>query len=210
MTERFKGAATHEQNIPTSKAVVILFPDIRTTGGKSSHQDYVSLLSQDFRDTTDRLLNRYQRLGFTTVGVVYRDTDSETFSYLYPQNQFQETIKWGDFGAWGSNEKFTQFYENGLPEMLRELNLREQAEVVVGGYHAQDCVARFVAYLKREGFRAKVDLRLTDELPFLLISHRLRKELPLEMRKEHAQQDGLIWKQIKRVEEDLIEEEMKA
>lgn len=206
MTERFEELKIHEPNVPISKAVVILFPDVRTTNeGKNLHQDYRPILFQDFRNTTGRLLTRYQRLGFRTSGVVYDDTNSETFSYLYPQSELQNIIKWVTFGDWGNNEEFRQFYENGLPDILKKLYLRDKAEVVVGGYHAEDCVAKFTAYLKKEGFRAKVDLKLTDKLPFLLISHRLKRMLPEEMRKEHAKKDRLLWKYLKEDEETIIE-----
>lgn len=201
------GLETHGQNILILKAVVILFPDVRTTSDDSLPQDYVPILFQNFRDTTDRLLARYQRLGFRTSAVIYEDTNSETFSYLYPRNQFQNIIRWKAFGNWGNDEKFRQFYESGLPVILKELNLREKAEVVVGGYHAKDCVAAFAGYLKKEGFRTKVDLRLTDELPFLLISHRLRRMLPKEMRKEHARVDRLTWEHLKQEEEKIIEKQ---
>lgn len=209
MIERFKGIETHEQNTPISKAVVILFPDIRTTGDKNSHQDYTSILSQDFRDATDALLMRYQRLGFNTIGVVYRDTDSNTFSFLYPQSQLQNTIKWDKtFSDWSNNQdKFRQFYETGMKDIFKHINLKDKAEVVVGGYHAKDCVAKFTAFLRTKGFRATVDLKLTNELPFLLISRRLRKMLPVEMRRKHAKEDRFIWTLMKEDEEEIIKKQ---
>lgn len=203
-----------ERNIVSvAKAVVILFPDIRITGGKSWPQDYVSILSQNFRDTTGKLLTRYQRLGFTTVGIIYRDTTSETFSYLYPQSKLKNIIRWektcSDWDNKDSSDyqKFRQLYKSYMPKLLGELNLQNKAEVIVGGYHAKDCVATFAAYLRKEGFRTKVDLRLTDELSFLLISHLLRRMLPEEMRREHAKEDRLLWEYLKEDEEDIIEEQ---
>jgi len=204
MVEKEQIKNSERNNAPLPKAVLILFPDIRTTGGQSGDQENQSFLYRDFRNTADKLLARYQRLGFTTVGIIYRDTDSETFSYLYPQSNLQHIIRWGQtFDDWenkGSkeNQEFDELYKSFLPTLLADLNLQDNADVIVGGYHAKDCVAKFAAYLRQKGFKAKVDIKLTDQLPFLLISHRIKRNLPEGMKKEHVQIDRVIWEIIKK------------
>jgi len=209
MVEQEELVGTPEQNIVSvAKAAVVLFPDTRTTGGENRLKDYTPILYQDFRSVTEKLLKRYQRLGFTTVGIVYEDTNSETFSYLYPQGLFQNIIRVGAFNSWGNDEKFTQFYENCLPDILKKLNPKKDADIVVGGFHAKDCIAKFTAFLKRKGFKARIDLRLTNELPFLLISHKLKNMLPQEMVKEHVREDNLTWGMLKEELEAIIDKQV--
>lgn len=198
--------ATPEVEGRIAKALVILFPDVRTTGGKSPIDEaYTPILVEDFIEITTKLVRRYQRLGFTTFAIVYRDTDQTNFSRLYPRNLFQNIINWNQtFTDWGQgNQSFHESYQNAIPNLIRNLNLEKNAQVAVGGYHAKDCVALLSAYLENLGFRATIDLRLTDQLPFLLVSHRFRRMLPGAMRKEHREEDSRVWKRIKDEVESL-------
>ncbi len=202
MVEQIDLGKIKEINTPISRAVVVLFPDQRTTGGSKPESPYIPTLYQDFRETTGRILTRYRNQGFKTMAVVYGDTQPDTFSYFYPQGQFQDIIRWETFHSWGKD--WEQFYRRGLPKILEGLNLQNNAQVIVGGFHAKDCVAKFTGFLREKGFKASVDLRLTNELPFLLISHRLRSKLPVEMRSDHAKKDRLIWENMKATEEMII------
>ena len=177
-----------------SNAIIVLFPDIRTTGGKLGYVGK-SGLTKEFRDTIEKLLARYKRQDFRTIGVLYRDSTPETLSGLYPESSFDELIKMDtDFKQW-TRER----YEEELPSIIKALNLTPGAQVIVGGYHSKDCVVSMTAALLKESFNASTDLRLTDQLSFLLLSHKARRMLP-----EGARDGSITWRAIKQEQEGLV------
>lgn len=200
--ERNPSFNTKEFQNKVSKTVVVLFPDIRTTGGLSkTSPDYVAtLLTGQFFSTVEKLLKRYKREGFKIIGVLYNDSTHETFSGLFPEETFDGLVRLEeDFDHWSHED-----YNKELPEVINAFNLVPQAHVIVGGYHAKDCVVYTTATLRELGFVASSDLRLTDELPFLLISHQVRKAVPSIIRNDIVHEDKLIWENLKERQEELV------
>ena len=196
MLEQREFPIAPDKTHPIARAVIVLFPDIRTTGDFAKYQDeYVPFLAQRFRDVSGLLLARYKRQGYRIFGLVYQDTDDANFSYLYPQESFDELIVWNqsfrDLAK--KKDEFRELYEGSFPQFTRALNLENLGEIVIGGYHAEDCVSNYAGYLYSSGYKTRIDLRLTDMLPFLLISHHLRKGMPRGMRDEHTEEDRRIW-----------------
>ncbi|HVZ11406.1 MAG TPA: hypothetical protein VG965_00040 [Patescibacteria group bacterium] len=184
-----------EREFPVSRAVLVLFPDSRTTGNFHGQDGYVPYMANSFRNSTDRVLKRYRSQGYKTIGLTYQDTGDENFSYLYPREAFDELLIWSMSFAdlVGSGKDFHKSYNESFPEFLEKLNLADGADVVVGGYHAADCVPNFSNWLRSENHNPRIDLRLTDELPFLLISHHFRNYLRQGLLMEHNSENRAIW-----------------
>lgn len=178
------------------KSVIILFPDNRTTGDwtQFASEGYIPILAERFRESTSRLLKRYQSQGYRINALVYRDTDEANFSYLYPHDAFANVITWNrNPDDWEDGEGFHELYKESFPEFRDALNPTTGGEIVVGGYHAGDCVINFAKYLRSQGFKAKIDLRLTDQLQFLVVSHELRKMTKGRMLQEMMRDDKRSW-----------------
>lgn len=199
-------ALTHEEETRVGKALVILFPDTRATSEGDRVAANVSILIGDFRKTVSELLERYKKMGFKVYAIVYRDTNDANFSGLYPREKVDRLVKWDQtFGDWGEeDEAFHKSYQETLPQFVEALDLKNGANVVVGGFHAGDCVAKFVAHLRNNGYNATFDLRLTDQLPFLLVSHQIRRMLPSDMVHMHQKDSAIVWKGINERVESLI------
>ena len=144
--------------------------------------------------------------------MVYHDTGDANFSYLYPRDKFDELIVWSkSFKDLAEEQnRFYELYIDSFPQFTRALNLEDAGEVIVGVYHAGDCASNFAGYLGSNGYKTRVDLRLTDELPFLLISHHLRRGMPQQIVREHMREDQRLWELKKHAQdrqgEDILEE----
>lgn len=194
---------TAENLVPVSRAVVILFPDSRTTDGVSldTAEAFPDTLPGKFLSSTQRITGRYRQQGFTTFGVVYDDTTPELTSGLYDPSQFDYIIPTGiTFADWTRDK-----YKLSLPNVIKALNLSPQASVIVGGYHAEDCVVEMASSLRRLRYSSNVDLRLTNELPFLLASHKARSLLGTDAPLSFRRQDRLIWEEKKKRVEELVQ-----
>src|SRR5258708_7574934 len=159
-----------------NKAVIIMYPDCRTTGGNPGRDNgripSDRLLSSGFFKNADRLLGRYQDQCYQVYGVVYKNTQPENFSPLYPYSRFDELIPLKvDLKHW-KRERHRELLE----EMLLKLPIVPEAKTIVGGYHTFDCVALMARILSDKGFAVSADLRLTTELGrFLLIAHKVKQ-----------------------------------
>ncbi len=198
--KRAKKEAKHEWYNPKmvessiGKALVVLFPDIRTTGGQANYTgEHIPLLAEDFRKANAAVMTRYRRAGFTTFGAVYKDTDDQTFSYYYDKTLFDKIIRWDLKFADIVGEAFKPAYARFMDNLRQELKTTDDAKVVVGGYHAQDCVLNFAHNLINNNINASIDLRLTNEATFLVVSHAAKRRLPSNLRKESAIEDIAIW-----------------
>ncbi|OIP57988.1 MAG: hypothetical protein COX79_00830 [Candidatus Levybacteria bacterium CG_4_10_14_0_2_um_filter_36_16] len=175
---------------PVSKAVIIMYPDGRITGGRNDIPK--TSLVEDFYSVVSKQIARYKKKGFTIFGIVYQDTTQENFSVLYPVHEFDRLVEVPrKIDEWKHEE-----HEDLLDEVIGKLNLSETAETIVGGYHALDCVVEMAKVLRRNNFNVQVNPLLTNELAFLLISHLARVNYILKERKL----DLDIWKMKK---EDL-------
>lgn len=162
---------------PVSKAVIIMYPDKRTTGGRVDSPK--TSLMEYFYDVISKQIARYKKKGFTIFGIVYQDTNPENFSILYPVQEFDKLVAIPrKIDEWKHEE-----HADLLNEAVGKLNLSETAETIVGGYHAFDCVVEMAKMLKKNNFNVQVNLLLTNELPFLLLSHRARVNYGAEERK---------------------------
>lgn len=204
----FERIETHpinpEDSQAISRAVIIMFPDARTTDGVTPAltREFPDTLPGQFFSTTQKILGRYKHEGYTVLCTVYDDTASETASGLYNLQLFDQLIPSGStFAKWNRED-----YLSKLPTIIDAFNLVPQASVVVGGYHAEDCVVEMTGALRRLGYRSSIDLRLTNELPFLLTSHRARTYLGSQAPLSVRSQDRLIWEAKKHDVEKLVEQ----
>lgn len=157
----------------TSQAVIILFPDARITDRvtRDITETFPDTLPGKFFSATQKILGRYKIHGYRIFGIVYADTTSDLESGLYDSQLFDSTVSKGiNLAEWNRDN-----YQSALPHIIEELNLTSQSSVVVGGYHATDCVVEMASALRQQGHSGQIDLRLTNELPFLLASHKARK-----------------------------------
>lgn len=189
------------------KILFIVFPDNRITGGYSLAtlpQEIGALYFEEkFRAITIKLINRYKRNGYKVFGLLYSDSTPETFSMYYPVEDFDSLVK-----ATASVDGWTpKKYKKELPGIIESFNLDPDSNVVIGGYHAEDCVAKAAAAFIKKGFKTSIDLKLTNHLTFLLVSHRARAMLPGWSRNETAQDDYLHWQVLKKRVAEHVEKE---
>lgn len=156
------------------KTLLILFPDVRTTGGPSKLRDEglaLTATEEKFINVTTKLISRYKKLGFKIIYISHQDTTNENFSLFYPQDLHDEFIHLQQpLTNWKR-----QRYQDELKDLVKNLGLSKNSITVIGGYHATDCVAAAAGAIRKANHTAIVDLRLTDALPFLLLSHLERK-----------------------------------
>ena len=178
-----------EEKIKFAPALVILFPDARTTYLPSNEPELTKdPMVNTYRNTSIKLLERYRQQGYLTTAFIYADTSEEDYSYNYPPQSFSTVITSQlTFGSWTRKN-----YQDELLSLIP--SYFQGTRLVVGGYHADDCVATFTAAARNFGLAAKVDLRLTDKFTFLLISHEARKLVPKNLLDDHRREDRLIWR----------------
>lgn len=172
------------------KTVLIIHPDIRTTGPVLLGEDGkpVSYLQNIFKDTTEKLLTRYQGFGYDVVGVVFADTTPSDLSPLYPTEKFNRLISESSLKDW---RRDTLVYEFG--KVATELNPTLNSRFVVGGYRYCDCVVEMARVLKRFSNQVSIDLKLTDYLGEILIAHYIRRMAGSLYSKKDRCYDRLIW-----------------
>jgi len=179
--------------------LVIIFPDERTTLLPPSDNELIKDPAvKTYHDISIKLIERYKREGYQITALVYADTDKNHFSYIYPPEMFSEIIRSKlTYNRWKRKD-----YQDELLSLIP--SCFEKSNLVAGGYHADDCVAIFVAAAREYGLSAKVDLKLTDKFTFLLISHEARKMLTGNMLGDHRVDDTHIWKSFYESIEDTI------
>lgn len=204
MAERVEfSPTTIEKTSPVSQAVVVMFPDVRTADGvtRKFTTTFPDTLPGEFLSKTQSILKRYKQQGYAIFGSVYDDTEPEHFSGLYDYYSFDSILPIGHTYDQWTHER----YQSVISKIIDDLHLLPQATVVVGGYHAEDCVAEMAAALRRLGHASSVDLRLTDELPFLLIGHRGRKILGSSAPLSSREGDLIIWEDKKKQIDMLVQ-----
>lgn len=198
---------SNEVDRSAPKILFIVFPDNRTTGGYTlatlPQERGAFYLEEKFRATTIKLIDRYKRNGYRVLGLLYSDSTPETFSIYYPVEDFDALVK----TTVSINEWTPKKYKKELPKIIESFNLDPDSNIVIGGYHADDCVAKAAAAFIKKGFTVCVDLKLTNHLAFLLASHTARAMLPGWSRDETAQDDYLHWQNLKKRVADHIEKE---
>ena len=106
---------------------------------------------------------RYREKGYEIVYALYPDKELygiekfEDDKIIYTDIQFSEASGYDEKGNIKEN------YEPKYPSeeyLLKQIGKME--ELVVGGYHAMDCVKRVVEFALKNGINALVDLDLTD------------------------------------------------
>ena len=120
---------------------------------------------------------RYREKGYEIVYALYPDKELygieklEGDKIIYTDISFSEASAYDENGNQKGN--FVPKYPNEeyLLKQIGEMN-----ELVVGGYHAMDCVKRVVEYAIKEGVNALVDLDLTDYFFELYIKKEYFKE----------------------------------
>ncbi len=145
-----------------SKAVFIMYPDMRTTRPKENiivDGKSVSHFCQTVFERYEKILQAYKRNGFKIIGVVYNDTLPDKFSPLYPKKEFDELLPVStDFKGW-NHKKHGQWFQ----EAVKKINLSEKAKVIIGGYHAEDCVLAMGKVLKTKLLNVKINAELTEK-----------------------------------------------
>ena len=152
--------------------VVIMYPDVRTTGGFRMTTDEIkSTLEGNFHSAVQRLLKRYKRNGAQITGIVYQDTSPDNFSPLFPREGFDSLVSVPvNFADWHRVD-----HSDLLESIYKKLGI--SGNTVVGGYHAFDCVAKMIQVLENKGHKVKPNLLLTNELGELLVAHKVRSIL---------------------------------
>lgn len=125
-----------------NKAVLIMYPDIRTTRPaenlliKENH--FPSSFYQGVHEKYEKTIQAYKRNGFKIIGVVYNDTLPDKFSPLYPQKEFDLLLPVAtDIKNWKHSK-----HESLLAEVLEKINLSPKAKIILGGFHSEDCVIK--------------------------------------------------------------------
>lgn len=171
MTERISPETNKR---PINKLVFIVFPDARTTGGPTRDRRTeigLLVLEEKFLEASTKIIEKYKKQGFKVVSLLYSDSNEKNSSHLFPQNLFDGSVHLKKpFAKWQRDE-----YQDELPEIISNLGLSNDAQVIVGGFHATDCLSAAAGAFRNAGFNTKADIRLSDKLPFLLISHIERK-----------------------------------
>lgn len=182
------------------RAVIIMYPDTRTTGegvlaDNGAHLHY---LPYTFAKTMKKILGCYIRQGNELIGIVYADTTSQALSHLYPLELFSRNIS--------VESTFSNWTHEAHPQQLRavveQINFPLRVEFIVGGFHANDCVATMAGVLRACGYRSQIDLRLTEKVVFLLTSHYARKFTNCALyskadKRESYESDRLAWEALK-------------
>lgn len=199
-------ALANNETTKTSRALIILFPDTRTVGGPNYLSEReLTPFEQRLRNTSEAIIKRYKRNGFKIIGVVYKDTSDHYFSHYYPDAEFDQLIPMQlTFSEWSHPR-----YKSGIPELTESMNFKESAKILIGGYHATDCIAQFTAFLQDQGLDAEADLRLSDKLPALQLLHMGRNATRL-LDDEVAWQDYQSWQRVKQEVEDEIRKRRKT
>lgn len=145
------------------KAVFIMYPDVRTTEGPDPRTvidgKHASYFCQKVFDRYSQILQAYKRNGFKIIGVIYKDTLPDKFSPLYPQNDFDELLTLSKTIDEWTHENHKELLE----EALEKINLLKRAKIILGGYHAGDCVLTMGKVLKRKSLKVKINAELTEE-----------------------------------------------
>lgn len=194
-----------KEQTKTSKALMIVFPDARTTGGPRQLNRELTPFEKKRCSITEKIFRRYKQNGYKIFGLVYKDTTSDRFSQYYPQAEFDQLIRIPtDFADWTHGQ-----YQAAIPKVISEMNLADEARVFVGGYHATDCVAQFTAGIQDRQINAAADLRLSDKLQGLVIFHTARNATR-HLDKEAAWHDYHSWQLTKHEVEREIEKRRKT
>lgn len=175
--------------------VLIMYPDIRTTGGLPITRDISQdeLLTGRFKHLVKLQLERLKRNDHSVIGLTYEDTDENSFSSLYPIELFDDLISVGTtYDGWkGSNHR----------DLLESVSNRvfpdKKAKVTIGGYHVMDCVSLMTQVLRKKGLVTDVNHLLTNELGSLLVAHGLRSMFGRSYSRDERLDDRLYWQLLK-------------
>ncbi len=190
MTEGINFIPESELNKKTS-GVIIMYPDQRTTGGgKLTKEELSGTFEESFLDTATNILSRYKRQNIKINGVVFADTLPTQFSSFYPEHLFDNIVALRiGFMDWKSASHLDL-----LQEIYSDLSIDDSGSVVVGGYHAFDCVVDMTRVLEAMGRKVEPNLLLTDQLGELLVQHSARRILaPNDVEERGRERE--VWRQ---------------
>ena len=111
---------------------------------------------------------RYRQKGYEIVYALYPDKElygidkEEGDRIIYTDITFSEASALDENGERKENFKAKYPSEEHLLKQIGEME-----ELVVGGYHAMDCVKRVTEYALKSGINALIDLDLTDYFFYL-------------------------------------------
>ncbi|MBQ9297492.1 MAG: hypothetical protein IJ223_00390 [Clostridia bacterium] len=106
---------------------------------------------------------RYREKGYEIVYALYPDKEIYGIELIEGDKIIYTDITFSEASAYDENGNIKNEY---VPKYPSEKHLLEQIgkieELVVGGYHAMDCVKRVAEYALKNGINALIDLDLTD------------------------------------------------
>ncbi len=177
------------------KAVVIVHPDNRTTGGFSSTEgEMLSHLGNKFLDIQRKLLGRYKKHGYTNFAFVYGDTLPNHLSNLYPHDLIDSYVITPTINSIITDEILAGEFRDTVPN----LNLSPSADIVIGGYRAGICVDAMKKALEDLGLTPRINYWLTNQAVFMVMSREARRMLGPMYDEEQRSQDRDIWDSIKK------------
>ena len=189
---------TTESNNPLkaiNKAVVIVHPDNRTTGGLSTTEgEMTSRLGGEFLNIQRRLLGRYRKHGYSTFAFVYGDTLPNHLSGLYPHDLIDTHIATPTINSVITDETLADEFRDTVPT----LNFAPNADIVIGGYRAGICVDAMKKALEDLGHTPRINYWLTNQAAFMVMSREARRMLGVMFDQEHRSHDQSIWDSIKK------------
>jgi hypothetical protein len=202
MSEFISYSNTEQEAPRVSQALVIMYPDHRTTGGYPllPGEQPESILTGAYHDFASRYIQRFKREGFSVFAVEFQDSTELTRVQIYPYDQF-DTIVPVDvpYRKWSQD-----IHEELLESVIDRMNLAERARVVVGGYHATDCVPTMINVLKGKYFRAEANLLLTNMIGPHFVSRELLKLMSPDQRSDERRIMRENWETDKREFERLL------
>ena len=176
------------------KAVIIVHPDNRTTGGPpTTDGEMFSYLGPKFLDIQTRLLARYKKHGYTNLAFVYGDTSPDHLSSLYPHELFDAHIATPTTNSVITDEILADEFRDTVPT----LNFSLDADIVIGGYRAGICVDAMKKALEDLGHTPRINYLLTNQAVFMLMAHESRRMLGPLYDQEHFEEDRATWQGIK-------------
>lgn len=178
-----------------NKAVVIVHPDNRTTGGLSTTEgEMLSYLGNEFLAIQRRLLGRYRKHGYTNFAFVYGDTLPDHLSGLYPHDLIDTYVATPTINSVITDEILAEEFRDTVPS----LNLVPNADIVIGGYRAGICVDAMKKSLADLGHTPRINYWLTNQAAFMVMSREARRMLGPMYDEEHRSHDQSIWDSIKK------------
>ena len=197
-----KNPQIQETEENTSRAFIILFPDIESVGSpKHLEERELTPFEQEVAKTTKTIINWYKKNGYKIFGVIYSDTsDNNRFSQYFPRESFDHLIPMETT----LNDWTHERYNDEIPKIVSSMRLSANAEVYVSGYHLMDCIAQMTARLRDQGFVANVDIKLSEKLPIMLLAHKVRNVLR-RTEPEEALWNYRSWQHLKQQVEGEVE-----